>query len=84
MFKDEDQDGFVADEGAQVKQAAAAPRPRMDEESEMDDEDLLGKSTLAKIVGKPDDSDDEDGSNVEDELDEDKPSKKDKKDEDLE
>jgi small subunit ribosomal protein S2 len=83
MFKEEDQDGFVADEGTQVKQAAAALRPRMDEESEMDDEDLLGESTLAKIVGKPDDSEDEDGSIVEDELDEEKPSKKDKKDEDL-
>ena len=84
MFKEEDQDGFVTEEGAQAKSAAAAPRPRMDEESEMDDTDLLGESTLAKIGGKAEDSDDEDNSDVEEEKEEEKSSKKENKDEDLE
>jgi len=84
MFKDEDQDGFVAEDGAQAKSAAAAPRPRMDEESEMNDADLLGESTLAKIGGKAEDSEDEDSSEVEDKKEEEKPSKKENRDEDLE
>lgn len=52
MFKEEDQDGFNADSGTPVKAASSPSRPRMDEESDMNDEDLLGESTLAKMGGK--------------------------------
>jgi small subunit ribosomal protein S2 len=44
-----------APETAEAEQAARkeAARPRMDEESSLEDKDLLGDSTLAKIGGKP-------------------------------
>jgi small subunit ribosomal protein S2 len=48
-----EEDGSV--EGAEAEQAARkeTARPRMDEESTLEDKDLLGDSTLAKIGGKP-------------------------------
>ncbi len=55
MFKEEDQDLVTGTESAQVRQSSAAPRPRMDEESDMDDTELLGAATLAKLGGKVDD-----------------------------
>ncbi|KAF0110547.1 MAG: small subunit ribosomal protein S2 [Chloroflexi bacterium] len=55
MFKDEDQDGAPTGTGAVVRSVSATPRPRMDEESEMDDSDLLGAATLAKLGGKVED-----------------------------
>jgi small subunit ribosomal protein S2 len=55
MFKEEDQDVMPGAESAQVRQSSAAPRPRMDEESDMDDTELLGAATLAKLGGKVDD-----------------------------
>ena len=44
-----------SEEGTETEQAARkeAARPRMDEESTLEDKDLLGDSTLAKIGGKP-------------------------------
>jgi small subunit ribosomal protein S2 len=53
MFKDEDQDVVAGAEASQSR-TATAPRPRMDEESDMDDADLLGAATLAKMGGKAD------------------------------
>ncbi len=52
MFKDEDQESAASD--AAPSRPAAAPRPRMDEESDMDDKDLLGASTLAKMSSTAD------------------------------
>lgn len=54
MFKDEDQDMVAGAETSQSRPTSATPRPRMDEESDMDDTDLLGAATLAKIGGKAD------------------------------
>lgn len=61
MNKDAD---IAAEEAAEGQSArpTAAPRPRMDEESTLEDKDLLGASTLAKISTKDvedvDDADD--------------------------
>ena len=52
MFKEEDQES-VATDAASARPVVAA-RPRMDEESDMDDAALLGASTLAKLGGKAD------------------------------
>jgi hypothetical protein len=54
MFKAEDQEGQPAGEAVATRSVSATPRPRMDEESEMDDTELLGASTLAKMGGKAD------------------------------
>ena len=51
MNKDADIAAEAAAEG-QAVHPAAAPRPRMDEESSLEDKDLLGASTLAKISPK--------------------------------
>jgi small subunit ribosomal protein S2 len=78
MFKDEDKEGAAADEAVQSRPAASAARPRMDEESDMEDTDLLGASTLAKMSDMADE--------VEISADEDeevKPAKKGKNDDDL-
>lgn len=65
-----EEDG-VEGEGTPAEIAArkeAAPRPRMDEESDLDDKDLLGDSTLAKIGGKPSDSEDEEIEDAEEKV----------------
>jgi small subunit ribosomal protein S2 len=51
MNKDADIEAEAAAENAPAK-AAAVARPRMDEDSSLDDTDLLGASTLAKISPK--------------------------------
>ena len=51
MNKDADIEAEAAAENAPVK-AAAVARPRMDEDSSLNDSDLLGASTLAKISPK--------------------------------
>jgi small subunit ribosomal protein S2 len=50
MRKDDD---MAADDAAPVSVTEAAPRryARMDNEDELDDEELLGQSTLAKLGG---------------------------------
>ncbi len=82
MFKEEDQDGTQAESGAPVKVTSSTARPRMDEESEMDDEDLLGESTLAKMGGK-NEAEEEDAVEADHSDDDQKPVKKEEKDEDL-
>lgn len=52
MFKDEDNDVVAGTETAQSHPSSSTPRPRMDEESELDDADLLGAATLAKMSTK--------------------------------
>lgn len=52
MFKEEDQEAAAGAETSQARTSASAPRPRMDEESDMDDTDLLGAATLAKLGSK--------------------------------
>ncbi|MCX6055659.1 MAG: 30S ribosomal protein S2 [Chloroflexi bacterium] len=52
MFKEEDQEGSPAGDSSVGRSVSATPRPRMDEESDMDDTDLLGAATLAKLGGK--------------------------------
>jgi len=56
--KEEDQTG-TAVEGAAEARPAAAARPRMEEESDLEDKDLLGASTLAKLGSKVDETADE-------------------------
>ncbi len=55
MFKEEDQEPVASADGGSARPASAA-RPRMDEESEMDDNALLGESTLAKMAPKADEA----------------------------
>ena len=80
MFKDEDQDVVPGSEAGQTRSVSATPRPRMDEESEMDDSDLLGAATLAKMTKV---EDVEVIADVVDEVVELKPAKKGKKIEDA-
>lgn len=56
MRKDVEGEDFVE---VSEPQAAAAPRPRMEEETQLEDKDLLGESTLAKLVGKHETDDEE-------------------------
>ena len=56
--KEEDETG-TAVEGAAEARPAAAARPRMEEESDLEDKDLLGASTLAKLGSKVDETADE-------------------------
>ncbi len=49
MFKDEDQEVGTGSEAAVSRSVSATPRPRMDEDTDMDDSELLGASTLAKM-----------------------------------
>ena len=51
MVKEDDKEGAAVIETPAARVAAGA-RPRMDEESDLEDEDLLGASTLAKLGGK--------------------------------
>ncbi len=56
-------DTFVEEEESGVYETqprAAAPRPRLDEEAELEDKDLLGESTLAKLSGQRETAADED------------------------
>ncbi|NMC83806.1 MAG: 30S ribosomal protein S2 [Anaerolineaceae bacterium] len=61
MNKDADIEAEAAAEGQPAARPAAAPaRPRMDEDSDLEDKDLLGASTLAKMKSTEDsDSEDE-------------------------
>ena len=52
MNKDADIAAEEATAEGQAAHAAATARPRMDEESTLEDKDLLGASTLAKINPK--------------------------------
>jgi len=50
MVKEDDLDAPV--EGSATRSVSATPRPRIEEESILDDTELLGASTLAKMGGK--------------------------------
>jgi small subunit ribosomal protein S2 len=52
MVKEDDQEQPLGGDAPVVRPQSATPRPRMDEESDLDDSDLLGASTLAKLGGK--------------------------------
>ncbi len=56
--KEEDETGTAVEGSAEARPAAAA-RPRMEEESDLEDKDLLGASTLAKLGSKVDETADE-------------------------
>jgi len=56
--KEEEQPGETGEGAAEVRPAAPA-RPRMEEESDLEDKDLLGASTLAKLGSKVDEIADE-------------------------
>ncbi len=58
MRKDVEEEVLREEEAAPARPATAA-RPRMEEEAELEDKDLLGESTLAKLVGKHDLDEDE-------------------------
>lgn len=49
MNKEEEQEGEAPVAGAEESRPAPSARPRMEEESELEDKDLLGESTLAKM-----------------------------------
>ena len=49
MNKEEAQEGEAPAAGAEESRPAPSARPRMEEESELEDKDLLGESTLAKM-----------------------------------
>jgi len=49
MNKEEEQEGEAPAAGAEESRPAPSARPRMEEESELEDKDLLGESTLAKM-----------------------------------
>ena len=51
LRKDVEEEALREEEAAPAR-SAAAPRPRMEEEAELEDKDLLGESTLAKLGGK--------------------------------
>jgi small subunit ribosomal protein S2 len=51
MVKEDDQEPAANAEASAARPVSAAPRPRMEEESELDDSELLGASTLAKMGG---------------------------------
>lgn len=61
MNKDAEIEAEAAAAEGQTARPAVAARPRMDEESELEDKDLLGASTLAKMNAKVDDDSDEIG-----------------------
>jgi small subunit ribosomal protein S2 len=52
MVKEDDLDQPLGGDTPVVRPQSATPRPRMEEESDLADTDLLGASTLAKLVGK--------------------------------
>jgi len=53
MVKEDDlEGGAAAGETTTARSVSAAPRPRIEEESELDDTELLGASTLAKMSPK--------------------------------
>ncbi|MEN6570754.1 MAG: 30S ribosomal protein S2 [Anaerolineaceae bacterium] len=56
MNKEEDQTGEAPAAGVAEARPAAVARPRMDEESVLEDKDLLGESTLAKMGNKTDET----------------------------
>jgi small subunit ribosomal protein S2 len=49
--KDEELEQEAAANAAETQSRSAAPRPRIEEESTLEDKDLLGASTLAKLGG---------------------------------
>lgn len=57
--KEEGEQPSEAAEGAAESRPAAPARPRMEEESDLEDKDLLGASTLAKLGSKVDEIADE-------------------------
>ncbi len=63
MRKEEEPEGMEAEGETGAASRRASVRPRMDEESELEDKDLLGASTLAKIA-QSDEGDDEDAGEV--------------------
>jgi small subunit ribosomal protein S2 len=50
MFKEEDQEASTGADGSGSRSVSATPRPRIEEESELTDDALLGASTLAKMT----------------------------------
>jgi small subunit ribosomal protein S2 len=59
MIKEEDQAAEASAAGTAEVRPAAAARPRMEEESELEDKDLLGESTLAKMGNKAEEAEEE-------------------------
>jgi small subunit ribosomal protein S2 len=59
MIKEEDQAAEASAAGTTEVRPAAAARPRMEEESELEDKDLLGESTLAKMGNKAEETEEE-------------------------
>ena len=51
MVKEDDLEGAAPAEGGAARPASSTPRPRIEEESDLDDSELLGASTLAKMGG---------------------------------
>jgi small subunit ribosomal protein S2 len=49
MVKEDDQEPSANAEASATRPVSATPRPRIEEESELDDSELLGASTLAKM-----------------------------------
>ncbi len=52
MVKEDDLEGGAPADATTARSVSAAPRPRIEEESELDDTELLGASTLAKMSPK--------------------------------
>jgi small subunit ribosomal protein S2 len=52
MVKEDDMPASGSVEGTATRSVSATPRPRIEEESELADTELLGASTLAKMVSK--------------------------------
>ena len=82
MRKEEDMDEGDATVGSADESAARRPARRVDLEDELDEEDLLGEATLAKlnVSRDEDDSDDENNSEESDESTEDESTEEEKSD----
>jgi small subunit ribosomal protein S2 len=59
MNKEEEAASETSEPGAVEARPVAGTRPRMEEESELEDKDLLGESTLAKMGTKPEEAEEE-------------------------
>jgi len=51
MVKEDDLEGAAPAEAGAARPVSSTPRPRIEEESDLDDSELLGASTLAKMGG---------------------------------
>jgi len=76
MVKEDDLPASGSVEGAAQRSVSATPRPRIEEESQLADTELLGASTLAKMVSKGEVTDIMEEVAVAAEINEEKPAKK--------